>query len=108
MFVLKKNLPAGGGQVGALAKVLDRWAQEHRHPARLSHAVSLLAPFEGLRGKLIALRRHKIHLAEERAIWIVEATLHPRSSYSLDDRTEATGAVRGAEAGPGAVCRRAG
>ena len=26
VFVLKKNLPAGGGQAAALAKVLDRWA----------------------------------------------------------------------------------
>jgi uncharacterized protein DUF5615 len=32
VFVLKKNLPAGGGQAAALAKVLDRWAQEHPHP----------------------------------------------------------------------------
>ena len=32
VFVLKKNLPAGGGQAAALAKVLDRWAQDHPHP----------------------------------------------------------------------------
>jgi len=32
IFVLKKNLPAGGGQAAALAKVLDRWAQEHPDP----------------------------------------------------------------------------
>src|ERR1700745_2733130 len=32
VFVLKKNLPAGGGQAAALAKVLDRWAQEHSDP----------------------------------------------------------------------------
>jgi hypothetical protein len=32
VFVLKKNLPAGGGQVAALAKVLDRWAQDHPDP----------------------------------------------------------------------------
>jgi len=32
VFVLKKNLPAGGGQAAALAKVLDRWAQEHPDP----------------------------------------------------------------------------
>ena len=31
-FVLKKNLPAGGGQGAALAKVLDRWAQDHPGP----------------------------------------------------------------------------
>jgi hypothetical protein len=27
VFVLKRNLPSGGGQAAALAKVLDRWAQ---------------------------------------------------------------------------------
>ena len=32
VFVLKKNLPAGGGQAAALAKVLNRWAQEHPEP----------------------------------------------------------------------------
>jgi hypothetical protein len=32
VFVLKKNLPAGGGQAAALAKLLDRWAQEHPDP----------------------------------------------------------------------------
>ena len=32
VFVLKKNLPAGGGQAAALAKVLDRWAQQHPDP----------------------------------------------------------------------------
>ena len=32
VFVLKKNLPAGGGQAAALAKVLDRWAQDHPAP----------------------------------------------------------------------------
>jgi Domain of unknown function (DUF5615) len=32
LFVLKKKLPAGGGQTAALAKVLDRWAQEHPDP----------------------------------------------------------------------------
>lgn len=31
-FVLKKNLPAGGGQAAALAKILDRRAQEHPDP----------------------------------------------------------------------------
>jgi hypothetical protein len=31
-FVLKENLPAGGGQAAALAKVLDRWAQDHPDP----------------------------------------------------------------------------
>ena len=31
-FVLKKNLPAGGGQAAALAKILDRWAQDHPAP----------------------------------------------------------------------------
>ena len=32
VFVLKRNLPAGGGQAVALAKVLDRWTQEHPDP----------------------------------------------------------------------------
>ena len=32
VFVLKKNLPSGGGQAAALAKVLDRWTQEHPDP----------------------------------------------------------------------------
>jgi hypothetical protein len=32
VFVLKKNLPAGGGQATALAKALVRWAQEHPDP----------------------------------------------------------------------------
>jgi hypothetical protein len=32
VFVLKKNLPPGGGQAAALAKVLDRWAQDHPDP----------------------------------------------------------------------------
>lgn len=32
VFVLKKNLPAGGGQAGALAKSLDHWAQAHPEP----------------------------------------------------------------------------
>lgn len=32
VFVLKKNLPAGGGQAVALAKVLDGWTQEHPEP----------------------------------------------------------------------------
>ena len=32
VFVLKKNLPAGGGQAAALAKALDRWAHDHSEP----------------------------------------------------------------------------
>jgi Domain of unknown function (DUF5615) len=32
VFVLKKNLPAGGGQAAALAKILDRWAEDHPDP----------------------------------------------------------------------------
>ncbi len=32
VFVLKKNLPAGGGQASALAEVLDRWAQANPDP----------------------------------------------------------------------------
>jgi hypothetical protein len=30
-FVLK-NLPAGGGQAAALAKIFDHWAQDHPEP----------------------------------------------------------------------------
>jgi hypothetical protein len=32
VFVLKKNLPAGGGQATALAKILNRWAQTYPDP----------------------------------------------------------------------------
>jgi hypothetical protein len=32
VFVLKKNLPAGGGQAAALAEILDRWARDHPDP----------------------------------------------------------------------------
>jgi hypothetical protein len=32
VFVLKRNLPAGGGQAAALAKVLDHWAQDSPDP----------------------------------------------------------------------------
>lgn len=32
IFILKRNLPAGGGQAAALAKILDRWAQDHPEP----------------------------------------------------------------------------
>jgi hypothetical protein len=32
VFVLKKNLPAGGGQAAALARIIDRWAQDHSEP----------------------------------------------------------------------------
>jgi len=32
VFILKKNLPAGGAQAAALAKVLDRWAQTNPDP----------------------------------------------------------------------------
>jgi len=31
-FVLKRNLPSGGGQAAALARVLDRWAQDFPDP----------------------------------------------------------------------------
>ncbi len=37
VFVLKKNLPAGGGQAAALAKVLDRWARDHPDPYLGTH-----------------------------------------------------------------------
>jgi hypothetical protein len=32
IFVLKRNLPAGGGQAPALAAILDRWHHEHPDP----------------------------------------------------------------------------
>jgi hypothetical protein len=32
VFVLKRNLPVGGGQAAALADVLDRWTHEHPDP----------------------------------------------------------------------------
>ncbi len=32
VFVLKKNLPAGGAQAAALARILDRWAEDHPDP----------------------------------------------------------------------------
>lgn len=32
VFVLKKNLPAGGGQTAALAKALDEWARANPDP----------------------------------------------------------------------------
>ena len=31
-FILKGNLPAGGGQAPALARILDRWAQDFPDP----------------------------------------------------------------------------
>jgi hypothetical protein len=31
-FILKRNLPAGGGQAAALARILDRWAQDFPDP----------------------------------------------------------------------------
>jgi len=32
MFVLKKNLPAGGGMAAGVAKILDHWAQDYPDP----------------------------------------------------------------------------
>jgi Domain of unknown function (DUF5615) len=32
LFVLKKNLPAGGGQAAVLAKILDHWTRDHPDP----------------------------------------------------------------------------
>jgi hypothetical protein len=32
VFVLKRNLPAGGGQAAALAKILTRWAEDFPQP----------------------------------------------------------------------------
>lgn len=32
VFVLKRNVPAGGGQADALARILSRWAQDFPDP----------------------------------------------------------------------------
>ncbi|HLK73264.1 MAG TPA: DUF5615 family PIN-like protein [Streptosporangiaceae bacterium] len=32
VFVLKRNLTSGGGQAAALARILDRWAQDFPDP----------------------------------------------------------------------------
>jgi Domain of unknown function (DUF5615) len=32
VFVLKKNLPAGGAQAAELARILDRWDKDHPDP----------------------------------------------------------------------------
>ncbi len=32
VFILKRNLPAGGGQAAALARILDRWARDAPDP----------------------------------------------------------------------------
>jgi hypothetical protein len=32
VFVLKKDLPAAGGQAAALARILDRWDTDHPGP----------------------------------------------------------------------------
>ena len=32
VFVLKRNLPAGGAQAAALARILDRWAHDFPDP----------------------------------------------------------------------------
>jgi uncharacterized protein DUF5615 len=32
VFILKRNLPAGGAQAAALARILDRWAHEFPDP----------------------------------------------------------------------------
>jgi hypothetical protein len=32
VFALKKNLPAGGGQAAALARILDGWDRDHPDP----------------------------------------------------------------------------
>jgi hypothetical protein len=37
VFVLKKHLPAGGGQAAALAKMLDAWVQESPEPYLGAH-----------------------------------------------------------------------
>jgi Domain of unknown function (DUF5615) len=37
VFVLKKNLPAGGAQAAALAIALDRWTRDHPDPYLGAH-----------------------------------------------------------------------
>jgi hypothetical protein len=37
VFVLKRHLPTGGGQAAALAKILDRWAQDYPDPYLGAH-----------------------------------------------------------------------
>ncbi len=37
VFVLKRNLAAGGGQAAALAKALDRWAHDQPDPYLGAH-----------------------------------------------------------------------
>lgn len=37
VVVLKKNLPAGGGQASALAAALDRWSHEYPDPYLGAH-----------------------------------------------------------------------
>jgi hypothetical protein len=37
VFILKKNLPAGGGQAAALAKALNHWAQANPDPYLGAH-----------------------------------------------------------------------
>ncbi|MGH3950931.1 MAG: DUF5615 family PIN-like protein [Pseudonocardiaceae bacterium] len=37
VFVLKRNLPAGGGQAATLAKALDRWAEANLNPYLGAH-----------------------------------------------------------------------
>jgi hypothetical protein len=46
VFVLKKNLPAGGGQAAALARILDRWDRDHPDPY-LGHHVTAAAGGRG-------------------------------------------------------------
>jgi hypothetical protein len=41
VFILKKNLPAGGGQAPVLAKVLDLWAQTNPDPYIGPHRPSI-------------------------------------------------------------------
>jgi hypothetical protein len=37
MFVVKRNLPPGGGQAAGLAKALDRWAHGQPDPYLGAH-----------------------------------------------------------------------
>jgi hypothetical protein len=37
VFVMKRNVPLGGGQAAALAKALDRWAHDQPDPYLGAH-----------------------------------------------------------------------
>jgi len=43
VFVLNRNLPAGGGQAAALANILNQWAQDNPEPYLGPHWPSVAA-----------------------------------------------------------------